>query len=200
MKTSKITTSARNLNVNDLLGSLLLQRGKRRDSLHSHQLFRILGKAPINKKLWDSVLRDLGHFDNLLGVRSVELLHEFHKFVPHLRHRHMKDLQVGRDIDDVVHGVPPAGRARAGEEGASVPVARRTCPRAPPPRPWPSSVPLGWCGGYSRPGPWRRSSVHTARMHGGAALFAALRHQRSPSSKEGHKQTGPYLRRDLVWL
>ena len=60
-------------------------------------------------------------------------------------------------------GAPPrrAGRAPAGKEGASVPVARRACPRAPPPalvavfspRRAPYSactLPLEWCNAAAR--------------------------------------------------
>ena len=61
---------------------------------------------PVHKTLRDSVLRDLGHCDNLLGDRSVELLQHFHQFVPHLRHRHIENLHEEQDVDDVLHGVP----------------------------------------------------------------------------------------------
>ena len=68
--------------------------------------------------------------------------------------------------------LPPAARppqteapAAPPEEVASVPVGRRTLRGPPPPPlpwPWQSCVPLGRCGGSLLPGPWRRSSVHTA--------------------------------------
>ena len=58
---------------------------------------------------------------------------------------------------------------------SSVPVGRRARRAPPPPRPWPSSVPLEQSGGSLLPGPRRRSSVHTASMHGGAAQGNSLR-------------------------
>ena len=42
-----------------------------------------------------------------------------------------------------------------------------SCPSLP--RPWPCSVPVVLRGGCTRPGPWRRSSVQAASMHGGVA-------------------------------
>ena len=58
---------------------------------------------------------------------------------------------------------------------ASVPAGHRAA-RAPlPPRPWPSSVPVGQCGESSRPGSSRRSSAHVAAMSGAvAAAFERL--------------------------
>ena len=61
-------------------------------------------------------------------------------------------------------------------------------PRTPPPRRWPYSVPVGLRGGYSRPGPWRRSSVHTASVHGGVALSASCRHRRVQPIEAVHKK------------
>ena len=51
------------------LGKLLLQRRKRHGSRHLHQLFRPLRKTKIaiHQALRDTVLRDLGHCDRLLG-------------------------------------------------------------------------------------------------------------------------------------
>ena len=58
--------------------------------------------------------------------------------------------------------------------GASVAVARCTCLRAPPPRPWPSSGAVR-CGATSRPGPSRRSSAHVLAMSGAVARAASAR-------------------------
>ena len=99
--------------------------------------------------------------------------------------------------------LPPgtAGRAPAGEEGASVVVTRRA-PRVPPSRPWQNSDPLRY-GACSLPGPLRRSSVHTAIKHGGvAAAFERLpsrcQHHWSDIIKsintKGDSQTGALLR------
>ena len=88
LKTSMITTSARNWNV-------LLERRERQHRRHFHQLFRRLRTTPVHKALLDSVQRDLGHCDNLYGGHSVEPLHEFHQLVPQLRHRHIENLHEG---------------------------------------------------------------------------------------------------------
>ena len=52
------------------------------------------------------------------------------------------------------------------------------------PLPWQSSVSVERCGGSLLPGPRRRSSVHTASMHGGAAPFAA---SRPPCQRDQHQ-------------
>ena len=70
MKTSLTTTTTmRNWNVDDLLGSLLLERreGQRR---HFHQLFCLL-RTTNRRTLWNSVLRELGHFCSRVAVSSV---------------------------------------------------------------------------------------------------------------------------------
>ena len=54
-----------------------------------------------------------------------------------------------------------------------MPVGRRAKLAPPPPRPWPSSVPLGQYGASSRPRSTRRSS---AAMSGAAAVAASSRH------------------------
>ena len=130
-------------------------------------------------------MRDLGHFDDLLGDVEIEVPAHLHQLVHHRRHRN------GHHVGDVFHraqldpflwslrlgqagrphsslGVLPrqtAGRT-PGEEGTSVAMARCTCPRAPPPRPWPPSGAVR-CGATSRPGPGpsRRSSAHAAPSH-----------------------------------
>ena len=56
----------RNWNVDDVLGSLLLERGKRQESRHFHQLFYNLRKTQIANARLDAVIGDLGHVDNLL--------------------------------------------------------------------------------------------------------------------------------------
>ena len=58
---------------------------------------------------------------------------------------------------------------------SSVPVVRRARRAPPPPRPWPSSVPLGQYGASSRPGSLRRSSAHVAAMSGAVAVAASSR-------------------------
>ena len=55
---------------------------------------------------------------------------------------------------------------------------RRTTRLSPPPWPWLSSGSLGRYGASLQPGPWRRSSVHTASMHGGVAPADVWRHRR----------------------
>ena len=52
---------------------------------------------------------------------------------------------------------------------------RRARRAPPPPRPWPSSVPLGQYGASSRPGSLRRSSAHVAAMSGAVAVAASSR-------------------------
>ena len=66
--TTRTPTTMRNWNVDDVLGSLLLERGKRLESRHFHQLFhnlRVTQIAVDNARL-DAVIGDLGHVDDLL--------------------------------------------------------------------------------------------------------------------------------------
>ena len=92
-------TITRNWNVNVLLGKLLLERGMRHDSRHFNQLFRQLRHSE-HGALRDVVLKDLGHFDNLLG---------------NSRKKRVKELE---DVRQLVH--PPSAaqehRDRASEQ------------------------------------------------------------------------------------
>ena len=80
-------TTTRNWIVNDLLGKVLPEQGRR-------------------PALLDSVMRDLGHVDNLLGQRGVQEPEELRQLVPHLRNRSIEILHVGTDIDGVLRHVP----------------------------------------------------------------------------------------------
>ena len=68
LNTSTTPTTTRSWIVNDLLGTLLLERSERQDGRHFHQLFRHvrMTKVAVHEKVPDAVLRDLGRFDDLL--------------------------------------------------------------------------------------------------------------------------------------
>ena len=189
----------RNWNVDVLLQSPLQLGRTRYDRRHVHQLFRQLRLA--NCRSQGDVLRqDLGHFDNLLGIRErPKELQEIWQLLHHLRRRIIECRQRG-DVDNLLHGAPlypllrpdvveaviPGApelrhtviiikRKGSGEEDAS-----RTSPctaSRTPRRPCPSSDLVRY-GACTRTRPQRRSSVDTSNMHGGVALFAALRHRR----------------------
>ena len=78
LETSTATpTTTRNWIVDDLLGALLLEQGSELHQLwHFHQLFRHLRmtQIPVHQTLLDSVLRDLGARDSLLGEMSPKSL------------------------------------------------------------------------------------------------------------------------------
>ena len=100
------TTKTRNWNVNNLLRSRLLERGKRHNGGHFHQLFRHLRRTEHRARAagWR---RDLGHFDNLLdGCLHVNEPEDVHQLFSHLRHRHIEYLHVRQDVDDVLRRVP----------------------------------------------------------------------------------------------
>ena len=50
---------------------------------------------------------DLGHVDNLLGIRTqrIEETEDVHQLFAHQRHRDVKNRQRRRGVDDLVHGV-----------------------------------------------------------------------------------------------
>ena len=81
-----------------------VSRGRRR---HFHQLFRQL-RLLERGTLQDRVLKNLGHFDDLLDIRKrlVEDLQHFHHRVHRLRHRNMEKLDDGHNIDNLLHDVP----------------------------------------------------------------------------------------------
>ena len=88
----------------------------------------------------------------------------------------------------------------AWEEGASVAMARCTCPRAPPPRPWPSSGAVR-CGATSRPGPSRRSSAHVSAMSGAVARAAAARRCRmQPKAAASHYHVKDPRKQGRSWV
>ena len=80
--------------------------------------------------------------------------------------RHHQERSVPRGVP---HGAVLSAAARGQRDcpaappgvEASVPVGRRAAHAPLPPRPWPSSVPLGQCGASSRPGSSRRSSCRS---------------------------------------
>ena len=109
----------RNWNVNVLL-HYPLQQGKGYDRRHFHQLFRQLRIANIVSHR-NIVRQDLGHFDNLLGIRHerVEEMQDVRQLFHHLRHRCTKNLHHGskaHEVDNVLHSVPldPLLRPRLG--------------------------------------------------------------------------------------
>ena len=67
--TAPSTPTLRNWNVNDLLGSPLLQGRVRYDRRHFHQPFHHSPRKTTRTAFWDPVKRDLGHGDNLLVQR-----------------------------------------------------------------------------------------------------------------------------------
>ena len=130
-------------------------------------------------RIGDVLGRDLGHFDDLLGIKSMSVskkLEDVWQLFHRLRHRSVENLHHGREadeVDDVLHGVPLDSFLRPGlcenpgphprssvsvELGAcpsSVPVGRRTLHQPPP---------CHSCGGRLRTGPLRRSAAHVATM------------------------------------
>ena len=145
---------------------------------HFHQLFRYLRLR--NQSAEISIHKMSGAQSVFLKVPDLRTL--FHQ----QRHKNIgiENLHYGADFGKMLHAVPPAhvpasqrpqtevlagprrapppttGRAPAGEEGASVAVARRA-PRAPLPRPLPSSDLMRYGVGTWQ-GPLRRSGVRAA--------------------------------------
>ena len=88
-------------------------RGRRR---HFHQLFRQL-RLLERRTLQSHVLKNLGHFDDLLDVRHrlVEDLQHFHHRVHRLRRRNVEERDDGQ-IDNLLHGVPRDSLLRSGHD------------------------------------------------------------------------------------
>ena len=178
-----------------------LQPGKGYDRRLFHQLFR-QPRLATHASRRDVLEEDLGHVDNLLGnrTRCIEETEDVHQLFSHQRHRDVKNRQRKRGVDDLVHWVllnplllPRGGQAanprqahlRRQEKSTQclprgewdAPERGRVLQLVLLPRPCPSSDLVRY-GACTRTGPLRRSSVHTSNMHGGVALFAALRHWR----------------------
>ena len=112
---SRIVNDLRNWNVHVLLYNPL-QRGKGYDRRHFHQLFRQLRVA--NSGLHGDIIgQDLGHFDNLLGIRRelVEEMHDVRQLFHHLRHRIVESRQRRDSIDNPLHGAPQNPLLRPGQ-------------------------------------------------------------------------------------
>ena len=163
---------------------------------HFHQLLRHLRCCNSRAKRtgWP---RDLGRCDTLLGNRGIEALEHGHQSVHHLRHRYTKSMHHGRDVANLLHGVPqnpllrpdaneavrprPAGlsvkrRAPAGEGGGLLDrrrVVSSFC-TFPPPRPWPSSGAVR-CGAGTWPGPQRSTAARVATTSAVVAAAASTR-------------------------
>ena len=167
----KTSTSSKNRRGND-------QQGMSRVCWHFHQLFRHL-RTTNRRTLWNSVLREFGHLDNLLGGHSDERLHEFHHLVPNCGTGTSRICTYGK-ISTMCAAVclrPHLNeRCRPGGKHVSV-VVHRAC------RPGRRSL---LAHGVVHlvtlsPGPCRRRSPWSwvmqllASMHGGVALSAASR-------------------------
>ena len=173
-----LPTTTRNWIVNDLFGSLLLQRGKRHDSRHLHQLLRRLRLQEHHARSTPARTTD---DDEILGTsmtcsgtglpRCIEVLERSHQLLHHLRHRNVQNLYHGHDVSELLHGAlldPSLWLLRLTQAGwpgtpglflvrkKVVPQLGRDVQLVPPPRSWPASVPVGLCGGRSRPGASRR--------------------------------------------
>ena len=133
------------------------------------------------------------------GATVIVLLHEFHQLPSQLRHRHIENLHVRQDVNDVQHSVPldpqlrplrlqqqvgppPPGSSKRSKSSGSgggtvVRNAAVYCVSRSSSLVLAFSGPVGRCGASLLPGPSRRSSVHTSSKHGGVVLFAASRLQ-----------------------
>ena len=191
MKT-RTTPTTRNWNVNVLLHTWLQPRIGH-DRRHFHQLFYQL-RVTQNRAHRDVLRKDLGHFNDLLGIgrERVEELEHVWQLFHRLPHRCIKNLHHGSDtheVRDVLHDVPldrscGRGSARTPSRTPAVSSSNNSENTASPaPQPCPSSVPVGRrtfhqtppcqsCGGRLRTGPLRRSAAHVSA---GVAAFSAMR-------------------------
>ena len=198
MKTSASPSSIPtwNWNVDDLLGSKLLERRIRHDSRHMHQLFHHLRLAQIiPQALRSHVQEDLRHFNILLGNHRQERgekLEDIGQLFPHLRHW---DHEILGDLvpDPGVPPVPfPAAAAPARPPAAPSLRAchhqRKVRSTRQDPR-WLSSVPVGLrasraphpsCGEGLQPAPCERSDVRAVASNAAVAVFAAMRLREQP--------------------
>ena len=146
------------------------------------------------RALKDIERQDLGHFDNLLGIRQerVEELREVRQLFHHLRHRCIQNLY-HRRIGSLFHDAllilvlwPPrltqTGWPRTQGEREALPERGRVVLLVPLPRSDSSR-----CGAYTRTGPWRRSDVRAegtvsviAPSDGGHCLCRRLHRCRHP--------------------
>ena len=101
---------------------------------HCHQLIhhlRLLERGTLQ----DRVLKNLGHFDDLLDVRQrlVEDLQHFHHRVHRLRRRNVEERDDGHNIDNLLHGaaagLAPAARIRQTAGPAASPWRQAHHPR-----------------------------------------------------------------------
>ena len=124
----------RKWNVNDLLGSLLLEQGKRQHCWHFHQLFRHLRKAVDQTQLVD-VFWDLGHVDNLLDGQL-----------------HVKDLKKSTSCSPICG----TGASRICTKGQVSAMCSKKC------RVNTTCGPRGTPGQGGREPPWRRGASGTS--------------------------------------
>ena len=191
---------------------------------HFHQLFRQLRVTQNSGSHRDIVEQDLGYFDNLLRIRRerVEEAYDVRQLFHHLRHRCIENLHHGskaHEVDNVLHGVPLDSllrpRVRDRPQAAPLRCLRQTTRRTPhpwllwtsvsvelcsqPPRPCPSSVPVGrrtfhqppHCrsgGGRLRTGPLRRSAAHVSTMSADVAVFSATWSRPPGSTNWSHRK------------
>ena len=123
----------------------------------------------------DVTERDLGHFDNLLGKQEEACRRNARHpaaVPPFAAQEHQESARRGRCPPSAPRSAAVPAPAAApqrevsavrGEESSGP--WRRTTRLSTLPWPWLSSGPLGRYGASLQPGPWRRSSVHTASMH-----------------------------------
>ena len=97
------TTTTRNGDVDDLLGTALLERRVGQDRRFFHQLFHHLPRRTRCRG-------DLGYFDNLLGNRQVHETKGIHNCLHHLLHRKIEKLHEGADV---AHVPPPSAAVLA---------------------------------------------------------------------------------------
>ena len=170
LKTSMITTSAKNWNVHVLFGRLLLllQRGRRHDSRHFHQLFCLLRTTAVHKNA--AGFRLERSWALRFPVRGVAVSSFFTN--SNLRHRDVED-QYPLLRPHLNERCRPPGWEEGGRESSG---PWRSSTRSPPPWPWQSSD-LVRCGATSLPGPSRRLAVHGARTGVTFALAAFKRRQ-----------------------
>ena len=127
----------------------------------------------------------------------------FHQLFHHLRHRIVEKRHQRDCVDNLLNGAPQIQLLHPGQGGDPVrprPAGlfiketeelRLVCvweggrrgpgtwpcsaSRAPTPRPWLSSGPVGRSGATLQPGPWRRTSAHAATWSGAVAPAAYAR-------------------------
>ena len=147
---------------------------------------------------------DLGHFDNLLGNRCVDLSAYLQQLVRHLRHRNFKRRHDERVVANLLHGAPlvPFLRPDANEAVRPSPFGVSNSSTPNPPWSWPSSgfverrtsraLHLGTKSGAGlRPTPCARSSARVAATSGAGAPSSAVRSQKH--GRDQHKETRALL-------